>query len=434
MATLNINNDLNKIKLALKSAIDIVASKSKGEGSTPVNSGTATKTLRDAKDKVNSQTDPEAKSEAEKDYVNTQKNLSKKMNADRIKQTLSLTPTIIGLLSGVNVSLDPFAKCCPKETFSIGFPFPGPVNIAINQGVDLVKSKIDNMSSSELKNTFGGKTNVSAKDIRLGLLNISNDSIPDSISIPKPELNLDAGLNMFSGILGGLSMPQASFPAALSAQQLKKKITVDMSIVKPVIKSGLEKYLSSNLLSKNSQSLESDFIYTNPNDIKSFMKKFIDSMTVEIENKLKPTYSIINAGNIKNSNGTDLNVLENSVFNVPPFGPTAKALFITKGNLKFAMNKSSAQFVISEDALKIASGILKTALSPIVSNPVAGLLVAGAGVTNTTDLIRKIHPILSADDIPPWERLTMKNPLFLLFLDEFNSAGAEKVGFFRSYL
>ena len=432
--TLNVDIDLIKIKEYLKSAMDEIAAKSKGDGSNPINTDSTSTMLKESKDSVDNATSDIQKEEAKKKHEKTQINLSEKMDASRVKQTLSMTPSIIGLLSGVSVSLDPFAKCCPKDSFSLGFPFPPLVGLAIAAGVDLVKNSIDGMSAADVKSMFGGKSNVGAKDMRLGVLSKIQSVIPDSISIPKPELNLDAGLNMFSGILGGLSMPQASFPAALSAQQLKKKITVDLSIVKPVIRSGLEKYLSSNLLSKNSQSLETDFIYTNPNDIKSFMKKFIDSMTGEIENKLKPTYAIINAGNIKNSNGTDLNVLENAVFNVPPFGPTAKALFITKGTLKFAMNKSSAQFVISEDALKIASSILKTALLPIVSNPVAGLLVAGAGVTNTTDLIRKIHPILSADDIPPWERLTMKNPLFLLFLDEFNSAGANKVGFFRSYL
>jgi len=31
---------------------------------------------------------------------------------------------------------------------------------------------------------------------------------------------------------------------------------------------------------------------------------------------------------------------------------------------------------------------------------------------------RAFHPILNSDDLPPWERLTHKNPLFAIFLDE----------------
>jgi len=229
-------------------------------------------------------------------------------------------------------------------------------------------------------------------------------------------------------------MPQASFPSILGAQQLKKQTSINLSIVKPIIRKGLEEYLKNNLLNKNSQSLDTDFIYANPNDIKAFMKKFIDSMSDTLEEKLKPFYAIINAPNLKTAKGLNLNVLENTVFNFPPFGPTAKALFIAKGQLKFSIPKSKSQFIINEDAVKSASGLLKTALTPIVNNPIAGLMVAGAGVSGTLDTIKAIHPILSADDIPPWERLTMKNLLLLIFLDEFNSVGAEQVGFFRSYL
>ena len=173
---------------------------------------------------------------------------------------------------------------------------------------------------------------------------------------------------------------------------------------------------------------------TSQNDIKAFMKTFIDSITDEISDKLSTFYSIINSPLIKNGNGLDLNTLESTVFTAPPFGVTAKALFIAKGKLKFSMKKSDSQFVISDSALKIASGVLVATLTPIVNNPVAGLMVAGAGVTHNMDAMRKLHPILSADDIPPWERLTAKNILFLIFLDEFISTGADQVGFFRSYL
>ena len=37
---------------------------------------------------------------------------------------------------------------------------------------------------------------------------------------------------------------------------------------------------------------------------------------------------------------------------------------------------------------------------------------------NTVTFARAIHPILNQDDLPPWERLTHKNPLFAIFLDE----------------
>jgi hypothetical protein len=432
--TYNVNDDLDKVKGFMKDMVDSIKDKAKGAGSNPVDPASATKQLKEADDNRKEQTNPEDKEASEKRYEGVQESLSKKMESARTKQTLSITPGIISALSGVSISFDPFAKCCPSDTFSIGFPLPPDVNIAVNGGSSLVKGVIDGMSAGSLKSVFGGKNNVNAKDIRLGVLGISKSAIPDSMSIPKPELNLSSATEMFSGILGGMSMPQASFPTALSLSQLNAKINVDLSIVKEPIKNALSTYLQNNLEAKNAQSLETDFIYTSPNDIKAFMKKFIESMTGEIEGKLTSYYDIINAAGIKNANGMDLNVLEAAVFNVPPFGTIAKTKFIVKGKLKFAKTKSESQWIISEDALKIASGLLKTALTPIVSNPVAGLLVAGAGAVDQIDIIRKIHPILSADDIPPWERLTMKNVLFLIFLDQFCSVGADQVGFFRQYL
>jgi hypothetical protein len=37
---------------------------------------------------------------------------------------------------------------------------------------------------------------------------------------------------------------------------------------------------------------------------------------------------------------------------------------------------------------------------------------------STVSIARLVHPIMNQDDLPPWERLTHKNPLFAIFLDE----------------
>jgi hypothetical protein len=43
---------------------------------------------------------------------------------------------------------------------------------------------------------------------------------------------------------------------------------------------------------------------------------------------------------------------------------------------------------------------------------------------NTVSLARLFHPIMNQDDLPPWERLTHKNPLFAIFLDEIAWRGS----------
>jgi len=109
--------------------------------------------------------------------------------------------------------------------------------------------------------------------------------------------------------------------------------------------------------------------------------------------------------------------------------------------------------------LKTQIPLIKEVLTPIAESPLPAILVAGAGAldsvlpqiklpvvdsqsgtVSTQDVkinklaLRRLHLILNQDDLPPWERLTAKNILFLLFLDDFASTTADQVGFFRSFI
>ena len=58
--------------------------------------------------------------------------------------------------------------------------------------------------------------------------------------------------------------------------------------------------------------------------------------------------------------------------------------------------------------------------APVVwlgSLSICAILAPPAAYTPVT-AARLLHPILNSDDLPPWERLTHKNPLFSIFLDE----------------
>lgn len=46
-------------------------------------------------------------------------------------------------------------------------------------------------------------------------------------------------------------------------------------------------------------------------------------------------------------------------------------------------------------------------------------------------IFQKAHPVLNHDDLPPWERLTLKNFLFVAFLDQWNVQGKKTCGFFE---
>jgi hypothetical protein len=68
-----------------------------------------------------------------------------------------------------------------------------------------------------------------------------------------------------------------------------------------------------------------------------------------------------------------------------------------------------------EPVLKQVAWIGTTALCAI-SSPLTNYL--------PVSVARMVHPIMNCDDLPPWERLTHKNPLFAIFLDEIAWRGS----------
>lgn len=59
-------------------------------------------------------------------------------------------------------------------------------------------------------------------------------------------------------------------------------------------------------------------------------------------------------------------------------------------------------------------------------------LVPYPAVAFLPEAFKKLHPILSSDDLPPWKRFTLDNFLFVTFLDQFCSQGKKGGGFLEN--
>jgi hypothetical protein len=118
----------------------------------------------------------------------------------------------------------------------------------------------------------------------------------------------------------------------------------------------------------------------------------------------------------------------------PPFGPLDFALFTATALAKVNAPNSNSLGIYNIEAIKKAKETIDPILSPIMDNPVSYIIPASAASIGLAKIQRLLHPVIAADDIPPWERLSSRNFLFVLFLDEFISEAAEKVGFFRSFI
>ena len=102
--------------------------------------------------------------------------------------------------------------------------------------------------------------------------------------------------------------------------------------------------------------------------------------------------------------------------------------------LKKSAPKSSTIIIINNEALKKAMALIKISVAPVMDVPASFIIPSAAAAIGLSEVQRLFHPVMNADDMPPWERLSSKNFLHILFIDEFIHEAADKLGFYRKYL
>jgi hypothetical protein len=205
------------------------------------------------------------------------------------------------------------------------------------------------------------------------------------------------------------------------------------------------------------QNISNRFIDINPEDLLSLLVDFFNLNLDKLADILNPLYSLLNI--VKPTRFTNLNVVEDAQYKVPPYGPPNEVRFTLITKLKQALPNATNFKITSLELLEKALSLVEEVLTPIASTPLPAILVGGAGALDsilpqiklpvldsttgtisTQDLkinklaLRQLHPLLNQDDLPPWERLSIKNILFLLFLDDLASSAADQTGFFRSFI
>jgi len=323
-----------------------------------------------------------------------------------------------------------------------------PLNLTVD--LNLLKKPLANLLLTYLENSLpdpfhsaatpavtalpllSGKVKAGTKAI------ISNKAILDkNISI----INCEPDTSQKSAISSGIYSPKTSSTATTSSAFSSGNVIVNTK--KDIL--------------PNFQTLDLDFLNINPGDLLAVLKNFVDLKFEEVEKLLEPFYNILKIA--KGLKGTNLNLLESIQFKLPPYGPAAEGIHTAITTLKKQIPKSATLKIIDTDAVSAGAKLLEHALGPIANSPMPALLVAGAGAVDsmlpslkipkvdtasgaistqdvraTTFALRSLHPLLTQDDLPPWERLTIKNILFLLFVDEFISNAADKLGFFRAFI
>ncbi len=383
----------------------------------------------------------------------------------------SLSFTAIALASPPKISVfDPSKPCCEVEAESLFKGVPPEVLAVLSVFSALSAALIDGLDKDSLKNLFGGVRQASADVVK---------SAFDSLLSMIPAIEIPAGANpvalissLIVPILSAISLPEAPDPAR-PILPIQIKIPLD-AILKPLLKLALAALIQAifrllaDLFNKkdgggvNSEISIDDVVreldcgafgivkltriknnqveITLPNgkkiklplfpdlpldilkyfallastDVISLLKKLIlaslDAILGPVEAIVRPILSLIPKGSWESISILDL------------ANPLTALIKLIKKKIKDALGKDLKINLLNLDVYPIILAValpvlekLEKFLKEVVYLGTAVLCSTGsAGV----QLARLAHPIFNQDDLPPWERLTRKNPLFAIFLDE----------------
>jgi hypothetical protein len=301
--------------------------------------------------------------------------------------------------------------------------------LPITQAGSLLKTYIDSLKLNDVKSIFGGADEITVSSIQDVYFNILNKEIPNDL-IMKNETSAKDILKSSSGVLSSIAIPSKSINL-LKPFTMSKKIPIDLNMLMGPLRKKIENDMQ-NLNGCLPVDIDNNFSNLNPTDIKVYLEDSILSKLDDLLSIISPIYAIISF--LKSTKGINLSQSQISSFLKPPFGSLDFALFTADALIKINSPNSANMPSFNLEALQKAKSVIDEVVSPIMDNPASYIIPASTASIGLSDTLRVFHPVMKADDIPPWERLSSRNFLFVLFLDEFISEAAKKVGFFRSFI
>jgi hypothetical protein len=424
---ISINGNEKKIKSKLKEITRSLTDKLEGKSTLDVES--LQQENIDLENKIENETDTKKKRDLKKRLANNNSKLSNHNETEQLKLDNSMTPEKLKEVSENKFSFNPFKSLSELLPVEINFTPPNSSLEPIEKAKLELNTYIDSLSPAGIKELFGGQSEISPNTIKDLYFNIINERVSSNLNIPNKIEQKDI-LASFSGVLKSLSLPSKSFDL-LKKFTLSKKITVDLNLLIGPLRNLILQDMDDLLLCLPVD-LENNFSSLNSTDIKSELESKVLNKLDGLTGKLESFYSIINL--TKSTKGISLTKQQLSSFIKPPFGPIDFANFSKEALLKLNSANSANLVTFDLASLENAKKSIEPIVAPIMDNPASYIIPVSAASVGLSDIQRKLHPILNADDLPPWERLSSRNFLFILFLDEFISSAADKVGFFRTFI
>lgn len=244
--------------------------------------------------------------------------------------------------------------------------------------------------------------------------------LPD-LPLPSAEFSLDLGSAMTNMITNFLTMISIKIP--IPGITLAGPITVDMNVAKEGIKSAIDFMFEQtpdiffNMISLQLNS-NIKLLSISVTEFKQALLEIIDRSFDQIGATFEPAWNTFHA--LSKLRNIEVNFLDLIMIPTKIVQMAISALADSGLHNKFNF--------INPDMYNIAFELLRQIERLPFIIPAAVCAFADG------DIIRNLHPILYCDDLPPWERLSLDNFLFVVFLDQFCHNGKIKGGFMEKFL
>lgn len=304
----------------------------------------------------------------------------------------NITPASMGIITQVTgpVSfMNPYV--CRPSSAGISVPgIPGPVALGLAAVLSLSDAAIDRTITLDvLKKAVPSLTPEAFKSGGLKNLVLNMvDSLP-ALEVPDPS-KISIKDMMKDSVKKVVKLQLPSLPDPTKPPQIQ--VTIPGSLLKTTITSAV------NITIDAFDVGTVDFSQLSGVDLKQMIVVFVESSFKPLDDALSPFLSIIGA----------YQAAKDKTF--------AEILGLGK-----VTKDDSIVPTVTKPAMDVAIEVIK-AIS----------LVPYPAVAFAPQAFKQLHPVLIADDLPPWERLTLKNFLWVTFLDAWCVQGKKGGGFFEN--
>ena len=309
---------------------------------------------------------------------------------------------------------------------------PGSLNIIPNNQLDSLKSYFSNnlsLSSNDVirvssNNSIDGNKILRVKDLRLFVKNVLNNGMNKfpmdlkNFNIPNGA-NSESVANSYSKISSSIEIP--AFPPKKSGDVISPlgiggipQITIPGSSITKILVDGIGKKIDSLDISTVIPGGLSTFQNLTTNDIKSISKNIAVSFTSSFD--IPQIKSVPSIPLTSRPQGYD-----EFIMNFLPMHPASDIAFTEEWTKNKNIPKIPIQSGTIQSLLELQHELLFVIPWPVV-------VMLGRGIINI------LNPLYNREDLPRWDRMTLKNPFFVVFLDEFIRSAADISGGFKFFV